>query len=65
MVWMVNITDETNPIPVSTFQLPELAGVVSPLMTTCHQTVETVVGTEVPAAWFDIANPLPMKQAAW
>ena len=27
MVWMVNITDETNPIPVSTFQLPELVGV--------------------------------------
>jgi hypothetical protein len=26
MVWMVNITDETNPVPVSTFQLPELVG---------------------------------------
>ena len=71
-VWMVNITDETNPIPVSTFQLPELVGVVSPLMTACHQTVETIVGTEVPAAWFanglriiDISNPLSMKQAAW
>jgi hypothetical protein len=72
MVWMVNITDETNPIPVSTFQLPELVGVESPLMTACHQTVETIVGSEVPAAWFasglriiDIANPLAMKQAAW
>ena len=71
-VWMVNITDETNPIPVSTFQLPELVGVASPLMTACHQTVETIVGTEVPAAWFasglrviDISNPLSMKQAAW
>ena len=71
-VWMVNITDETNPIPVSTFQLPELVGVASPLMTACHQTVETIVGNEVPAAWFasglriiDIANPLSMKQAAW
>jgi hypothetical protein len=71
-VWMVNITDETNPIPVSTFQLPELVGVASPLMTACHQTVETIVGTEVPAAWFasglrviDISNPLAMKQAAW
>jgi len=71
-VWMVNITDETNPIPVSTFQLPELVGVASPLMTACHQTVETIVGNEVPAAWFanglriiDISNPLAMKQAAW
>ena len=32
MVWMVNITDETRPIPVSCFQLPELVGVKTPLM---------------------------------
>ena len=72
MVWMVNITDETRPIPVSCFQLPELVGVETPLMTACHQPVETIVGNEVPAAWFanglrviDISNPLSMKQAAW
>jgi hypothetical protein len=72
MLWMVNITDETNPVPVSTFQVPELVGVASPLMTGCHQPVETIVGNEVPAAWFasglriiDISNPLAMKQAAW
>ena len=72
MVWMVNITDETNPVPVSTFQLPELVVVTSPLMTACHQPVETIDGNEVPAAWFasglriiDISNPLAMKQAAW
>jgi hypothetical protein len=72
MVWMVNITDETRPVPVGCFQLPELVGTPSPLMTGCHQTVETIIGTEVPAAWFanglriiDIANPLAMKQAAW
>ena len=71
-LWMVDITDETRPIPVSTFQLPELVGVESPLMTACHQPVETVRGIEVPAAWFasglrviDIANPLAMKEAAW
>jgi hypothetical protein len=71
-LWMVNITDEKNPIPVGCFQLPELVGVETPLMTACHQPVETVIGTEVPAAWFasglrviDIANPLSMKQAAW
>jgi hypothetical protein len=33
MVWMVDITDETRPIPVGTFQLPELVGRPSPLMT--------------------------------
>jgi hypothetical protein len=72
MLWMVNITDETRPIPVSTFQLPELVGVETPLMTACHQPVETIIGTEVPAAWFanglrivDISNPLTLKQAAW
>jgi hypothetical protein len=72
MVWMVNITDETRPIPVSCFQLPELVGIKTPLMTACHQPVETVIGHEVPAAWFasglrviDISNPLSMRQAAW
>ncbi len=71
-LWMVDITDETRPIPVGTFQLPELVGQRSPLMTACHQPVETVTGTEVPAAWFasglrviDISNPLAMRQAAW
>ena len=72
MVWMVDITDETRPIPVGTFQLPELVGKPSALMTACHQTVETIIGTEVPAAWFasglrviDISNPLAMQQSAW
>ena len=26
-LWMVNITDETRPVPVGAFQLPELVGV--------------------------------------
>jgi hypothetical protein len=71
-LWMVNITEETRPVPVGCFQLPELVGVETPLMTACHQPVETIVGNEVPAAWFasglrviDISNPLSMKQAAW
>jgi len=71
-LWMVNITDETRPVPVGCFQLPELVGIETPLMTACHQPVETITGNEVPAAWFanglrviDIANPLAMKQAAW
>jgi hypothetical protein len=57
---------------ISCFQLPELIGIETPLMTACHQPVETIIGNEVPAAWFanglrviDIANPLSMKQAAW
>jgi hypothetical protein len=72
MVWMMDITDEARPVPVGTFQLPELVGKPSALMTGCHQTVETIVGTEVPAAWFanglrviDISNPCAMREAAW
>ena len=72
MVWMANITDETRPIPVSCFQLPELVGIKAPLMTACHQPAETIGGNEAPAAWFangprviDISDPLSMKQAAW
>ena len=32
MIWMVDITDERRPIPVSCFQLPELVGIKTPLM---------------------------------
>jgi hypothetical protein len=71
-VWMVDITDETRPMPVSTFQVPELVGKRSPLMTGCHQPIETISTTEVPAAWFasglrviDIANPHAPREVAW
>jgi hypothetical protein len=49
---MVKITDETHPIPVGCFQLPEPVGIEKPLMTACHQPAETITGSEVPAAWF-------------
>ncbi|MBV9252300.1 MAG: hypothetical protein JO227_24020 [Acetobacteraceae bacterium] len=70
-VWMVDITDETRPMPVSTFQVPELVGKRSPLMTACHQPIETITSTEVPAAWFasglrviDISNPHALREVA-
>lgn len=71
-IWMMNITDETRPIPVGSFQVPELVGVRSPLMTGCHQPVETIPGAEVAAAWFasglriiDISNPHSLRQVAF
>jgi hypothetical protein len=71
-VWMVDITDERRPMPVSTFQIPELVGKRSPLMTACHQPIETITSSEVPAAWFasglrviDIANPHALCEVAW
>jgi hypothetical protein len=61
MMWMVNITDETNPIPVSTVQLDSQN---EPLRSGCHQPIEEVRGTDVPTAWFrkgvqliDFSNP--------
>ena len=70
-IWMVNITEETRPIPVGSFQIPELVGRKNRLMTGCHQPVETIPGTEVAAAWFasglriiDISNPHALRQVA-
>lgn len=70
-LWFVDITDETRPVPVSTFQVKGLHGRKNPDMTGCHQPVETIVGTEVPVAWFsqglrivDFSDPMRPRQAA-
>ncbi len=70
-LWMLDITDETRPTPVSTFQVPELVGTRAPLMSGCHQPIETITGTEVPVAWFacglriiDIAYPHALREVA-
>ncbi len=64
--WIVDITDETNPIPVSTFQVAGLESVGEPAQpyTGCHQPSERVTGTVIPFAWFsrglrlvDISDP--------
>lgn len=69
MLWMVDITDETNPVPFSTFRVEGSAG--SPLRT-CHQPAEDVKGTEIPVAWFeyglrmvDISDPHAMREVAY
>lgn len=71
-IWMMDITDETRPVPVGSFQIPELVGQKTPLMTGCHQPVEFIAGTEVAAAWFasglriiDISNPHALRQVAY
>jgi hypothetical protein len=70
-IWLFDITDETRPIPFSTFQLEELVGADVPEKTGCHQTSEVILGTEIPAAWFayglrviDIANPHAVREVA-
>ena len=70
-MWMVDITDERNPVPVSSFQVEGIAGKPAPTMTGCHQPCEKVSGTEIPFAWFaqglriiDIKNPQAPREIA-
>ena len=71
-MWMVDITDERNPVPVSSFQGEGIVGKASPTMTACHQPCEKVTGNEIPFAWFaqgmriiDIGNPQAPREVAW
>jgi hypothetical protein len=71
-LWLVDITDETRPMPIATFQVEGVDDSPQPEMTGCHQTAEQVVlGTEIPVAWFsyglrivDIANPHAPREVA-
>ncbi len=73
IMWVFDITDETRPIPISTFQVDGLDPDGAPQipMTGCHQPSEVVIGTEIPFAWFaqglrvvDIADPHAPKETA-
>jgi hypothetical protein len=70
-LWLVDITDETRPVPVSTFQVAGVDGTPQPEFTGCHQPVERITSTEVPVAWFahglrvvDIADPHAPREVA-
>ncbi len=70
--WTFDITDESNPIPISTFQVAgvDLDGSPQPAMTGCHQPSERLTGTSVvPFAWFaqglrlvDFADPFAPRE---
>ncbi len=64
--WVYDITDETQPMPIATIQVPGLDpdGAPQPPMTGCHQPSERFHGTIVPFAWFaqgmrlmDVSDP--------
>jgi len=70
-LWIVDITDETRPVPFASFQVDGLDGAPQPEYTGCHQPCEEVRGTEIPLAWFahglrivDIANPRAPREVA-
>jgi hypothetical protein len=71
-LWMVDITDEKHPQPVSTFQIEDMPDEPQPRMTGCHQPCEKVTGTEIPVAWFahglriiDISRPHALREVAY
>lgn len=70
-LWLVDITDETRPIPFASFQVPEEDGTPKQDYTGLHQFCEEIRGPEIPIAWFahglrivDISNPHAPKQVA-
>jgi hypothetical protein len=70
-LWVVDITDETHPMPFASFQIEGIDGSPTKDMTGCHQPVEDVRGTEIPVAWFanglrivDIKNPHAPREVA-
>jgi hypothetical protein len=70
-LWLVDITDETRPVPFASFQVEEVDGSDAPEYTGCHQPCEDVTGTEIPVAWFahglrivDIARPHAPREVA-
>jgi len=69
--WIYDITDETNPLSISTYQVPGLDrdGAPQPPMTGCHQPSERFGGSIIPFAWFaqglrlvDIADPFAPRE---
>jgi hypothetical protein len=70
-LWIVDITDETRPIPFASFQVAEEDGTLKPDYTGLHQFCEDIRSTEIPIAWFahglrivDIANPHAPREVA-
>jgi hypothetical protein len=67
---MVDITDETRPVPVSTWQVPGLdTGEAVAQNTGAHQPAENFVGDVMPVAYFaqgrrllDISDPTAMRE---
>jgi hypothetical protein len=70
-MWTVDITDETHPVAIGSFQVEGLEDAPQPPFTACHQPSEIVTGTEIPFAWFacglrviDVSNPHVLREVA-
>lgn len=70
-MWVVDITVETNPVPVATYQVEGLDHGNHANNSGCHQPIEKIKNTEVPFAWFaqglrilDVSHPHGPKEVA-
>lgn len=71
-MWLFDITDEKQPVPVSTYQIEGMENTNMPEFSGCHEPAEQVYSTEIPVAWFefglrvvDIKNPHAPKEVAY
>ena len=72
--WIYDITDERQPMPIATFQVPgiDTDGRPQPPMTGCHQPSERFSGSVIPFAWFaqglrlvEMADPFAPKEVGF
>ena len=72
--WIYDITHETQPMPIATWQVPGLDpdGAPQEPMTGCHQPSEVFHGSIIPFAWFaqglrlvDIADPFVPREVGF
>ncbi|CUI86013.1 LVIVD repeat-containing protein [Achromobacter xylosoxidans] len=72
--WLFDITDERQPIPVSTFQVDGVDpdGQPQEAMSGCHQPAERFTGSVLPFAWFarglrliDISDPFRPREVGY
>jgi hypothetical protein len=70
--WVVDITMEDQPLPISTIQPKGQGAQPAPPMTGCHQPSEVIQSAEIPFAWFsqglrifDIKDPYCPEEVAW
>jgi hypothetical protein len=72
--WVYDITDERQPMPIATIDVPGLDpdGSPQPPMTGCHQPSERFHGTVIPFAWFaqgmrlmDVSDPFRPREVGF
>ncbi len=71
-LWVYDVTDEKQPIPFASYQMPDVDGSPQPEFTGVHQPSEVIRGEDIPIAWFayglrvlNFSNPHAPQEVAW